>query len=846
MYNSYPLTMALPSGSRLGPYEILSALGAGGMGEVYRAHDPRIGRDVAIKVLPVAVSQNRDHLQRLEREARATGALNHPNLLVIFDFGTHDGAPFIVSELLDGITLRDRFAEGRLPVRKAIDYAVQIARGLGAAHDKGIVHRDLKPENIFITADDRVKILDFGLAKLMQPDDSAVSATAATQRMATTPGVVLGTVGYMSPEQVRGTAIDHRSDVFSFGVVLYEMISGVPPFRRESAVETMNAILNDDPLLIAGHATPPAVLRLLEHALEKNRERRFESMKDVAFALEALTDSKASAVKKKSRARKTKVPERPLQPQYRRITFGRGTIMTARFAPDGSIIYGATWEDGPLEILSAHPPDPEARPLGLTGADVLSVSPKGELAVSLGRHYVSGWVTIGTLARRPISGGSPRIVCEDVQEAEWAPDGKNLLIIRRVGGLHRIEWPIGTVLYESPLWISHARQSPLGDLIAFIEHPVWGDDSGAVVVIDRAGQQLVRSSTWSTTGGIAWTPKGDEVWVSASAEWEGSGHDLRGINMSGGERIVLAVPGRVSLHDISAAGDVLLASENSRREAAAGRIDALQERNLTLFDWSYLVDISDDGKFIVIMERAGAVRAQSTIYVRPVDGGPPVRIGEGHARGRPLTPDGKWIIVSPGGTPPHLEMLPVGAGVPRLLPVPHLENLIAWHPFADGERLLLHGNAPAQPPHLFEMSLADGAMRQISQVPVGWPARLSNDGQHVAAMGENETVLLLPVAGGESRPVPGCVAGDLPIGWTPDDRALYVYRRGRTSVLIERVDIATGERTPWHTIRPPDPAGINDIVPGYVMTVYITPDGQTYAYSFRRVLSDLYVVSGLS
>jgi hypothetical protein len=265
-----------------------------------------------------------------------------------------------------------------------------------------------------------------------------------------------------------------------------------------------------------------------------------------------------------------------------------------------------------------------------------------------------------------------------------------------------------------------------------------------------------------------------------------------------------------------------------------------------LFDWSYLVDISDDGEFVVIMERFGAVRAQSTIYVRPVDGGPTVRIGEGHARGRPLTPDGKWIIISPGGTPPHLEMLPVGAGVPRLLPVPHLETLIAWHPFADGERLLLHGNAPAQPPHLFEMSLADGAMRQISQVPVGWPARLSNDGQHVAAMGENDTVLLLPVAGGEARPVPGCVAGDLPIGWTPDDRALYVYRRGRTSVSIERLDITTGERTPWHTIRPADPAGINDIVPGYVMTVYITPDGQTYAYSYRRVLSDLYVVTGLS
>jgi len=836
--------MALAPGSRLGPYEIVSALGAGGMGEVYRAHDPRIGRDVAIKVLAVATSEHRDHLQRFEQEARATGALNHPNLLVIFDFGMHDGAPFIVSELLEGTTLRDRLAEARISVRKAIDYAAQIARGLGAAHEKGIVHRDLKPENIFITSDERAKILDFGLAKLLQPDDREVSATAATQRMTTTTGVVMGTAGYMSPEQVRGTAVDHRSDVFSFGVVLYEMISGVQPFRRSSGVETMNAILNDEPPLIGGDAASPELLRLLEHALEKNRERRFESMKDIAFALEALTGR--GAVQKKSRARRAKESQRARQPRYRRITFGRGTVMTARFAPDGSVIYGATWEDGPLEVFSAHPPDPEVRPLGLIGADVLSVSSKGELAVSLGRRYISGWVTIGTLARRAISGGSPRIVCEDVQEAEWAPDGKNLLIIRSVDGLHRLESPIGNVLYESRLWISHARQSPHGGRIAFLEHPVWGDDNGAVVVIDRVGRELVRSSTWSSTGGIAWTPKGDEVWVSASAEWEGSGHELRGINMSGGERIVLAIPGRVALHDISPAGDVLLAFENGRREAVAGRIEPPQERNLTLFDWSWLADISDDGELIVIMERAGAVRAQSTVYVRPVDGGSPVRIGDGHVRGRAFTPDGKWIIVDTGGSPPNLEMLPVGAGVPCLLPPPQLETLLAWHPFADGERLLLHGKSGAERPHLFEMSLASGAIRPISQVPVDRPARLSNDGRHVAAMGESDTVLLLSVAGGEARPAPGCVAGDLPIGWTPDDRALYVYRRGRTSVPIERVDITTGERTPWHTIRPADPAGIHDIVPGYVMPVYITPDGLTYAYSYRRLLSDLYVVSGLS
>src|SRR5256886_1859533 len=239
--------MMLSVGTKLGPYELLAPLGAGGMGEVYRARDTRLGRDVAVKVLPSSYSDDKERLQRFEQEACATGALNHPNILIVHDIGTHDGSPYVVSELLEGETLRQRISGAALAQRRAIDYALGIAHGLAAAHEKGIVHRDLKPENIFITKDRRVKILDFGIAKLTQAEGTRSQTDIPTRRVDTGPGVVLGTVGYMSPEQVRGQAVDHRSDIFSFGAILYEMLSGRRAFHGESAADTMSAILKEDP-----------------------------------------------------------------------------------------------------------------------------------------------------------------------------------------------------------------------------------------------------------------------------------------------------------------------------------------------------------------------------------------------------------------------------------------------------------------------------------------------------------------------------------------------------------------------------------------------------------------------
>src|SRR2546430_4884426 len=285
--------MKIAAGTKLGRYEIRSKIGEGGMGEVYRAYDGAMHREVAIKVLPAALSADKDRLARFEQEAQSAGALNHPNILVIHHIDTHDGAPYIVSELLEGETLRQRMSGTALAQRRVIDYASQIAHGLAAAHEKGIVHRDLKPDNIFITKDGRVKILDFGIAKLTQPDGNLSQTEIPTRRVDTDPGVVMGTVGYMSPEQVKGRPVDHRSDIFSFGAILYEMLSGRRAFHGESAAETMSAILKEDPpdLSETNHNVSPALERLVNHCLEKNPEERFHSASDLAFALEALSGS---------------------------------------------------------------------------------------------------------------------------------------------------------------------------------------------------------------------------------------------------------------------------------------------------------------------------------------------------------------------------------------------------------------------------------------------------------------------------------------------------------------------------------------------------------------------------
>src|SRR5262249_4335647 len=520
--------MSLAAGTRLGPYEILAPLGAGGMGEVYHARDPRLGRDVAIKVLPASFSQDADRLKRFEQEARSAGVLNHPNVTIVYDIGQHEGVPYVVQELLEGQTLRAELSSGRFSPRKAIDYAIQIAHGLAAAHEKGIVHRDLKPENLFVTREGRVKILDFGLAKLTQVEGFASASKLPT---ATEPGVMMGTVGYMSPEQIKTEPVDTRSDIFALGVILYEMLSGQRPFKGDSAGETMAAILKEEPpdLSVTNQSISSGLERLVRHCLEKNSERRVQSARDLAYDLETLTTVSGAAVPATTlsrRRRRWRVPvvaaavlglgllagravqairQKPPAISYTRLTFRRGTVYSARFAPDGqTVIYCAAWEGQPARIYATRPGGVESRDLQLPDSRILAVSSTGELAILLGHQAT--WGPTGTLARVPLEGGAPRELLESVSLADWSPDGRELAVVHRAGGKDRIEFPIGKVLYETAEAIGSMRFSPRGDLIAITDY------AGAVRTLDLSGKVTTISTGWSWAA-AAWRPDGREVWL---------------------------------------------------------------------------------------------------------------------------------------------------------------------------------------------------------------------------------------------------------------------------------------------------------------------------------------------
>jgi len=876
----------MKSGDTVGAYRILEKVGEGGMGEVYRATDTRLGRDVAIKVLPERLTRDadpsadsgssrasslNDRRARFEREAQAVAALSHPNIVSLFDTGVHEGQLFVVMELLDGETLRGRLAHGALPVRKTIEVAVQIARGLSAAHDKGVVHRDLKPDNIFLLRDGQVKILDFGLARQATPADMSSVSTNMAAPM-TQAGIIMGTVGYISPEQVRGQVVDGRADLFALGAVLYEMLSGRRAFQGGTAAETMAAVLKEDPPDIsAAHGEiPPALDRIVRHCLEKNPLERFQTARDVAFALDALSGSNISVPTLPAPLVKRRVPRWVLTtavvlaavaggagldhlvapPQaagaaFVRKTFEQHAIMNARFMPDGqTIVFSAALTGNAPQLFEIRPGTLDAHPFGPPRTHLLSVSSKGELAILTDARHINHRLYAGTLARMSLE-GSPKPSMENVREADWSPDGETLAVVHTVGSQDRLEFPIGKVLYQTTGYISDPRISPDGNRVAFMDHEDRFDDRGWVKVVDLAGALTTLAGEFWGEQGLAWSRDGSIVYFAASdqAAASSASYQVRAARMAhpGTSSVALNVAGDFTIYDIAGDGRWLGSSDNKRFGVGARVAGQSADRDLSWLTASWNSTLSHDGSRLLFSD--GSTGTNYGVVWRKTDGSPLTHLGEGDAQD--WSPDEKWAM-GLVYTPPQLILYPLGAGDPMRLPRGVIERYQWARFFPDGKSLLVVGNESSRPTRAFRQIIPNGLPTPL--LPEGViPAAVTPDGQSVLAADSANTWRWYMVGSDRSRPAPGFGLADLDspgharaIGWTRDGKTLLVGSGTDVPARIESVDITTGRRRVVADIGPADRVGLSSLV-----VTSVSADGRQYAYDYKKELSTLFVVSGV-
>jgi hypothetical protein len=834
---------SLRKGTRLGPYEILGALGAGGMAEVYRAADSRLGREVAIKVLSAELSADPERLKRFEKEARSASALNHPNIVTIYEIGWEGGVSYIAMERVDGETLRELVTHGSLAIKKLLQIAVQIADGLAKAHEAGIVHRDLKPENVMVTRDGLVKILDFGIAKLTSAGSGGGEDSQVPMTTGTTPGVIVGTVGYMSPEQASGESVGFRSDQFSFGSVLYEMVTGKPAFRRGTTVQTLAAIIDEEPgpIAVAAPRTPVPLCWIVERCLAKDPEARYASTKDLVRDLVTTRDHLSDTASRPEGWALAPPPrgrfraawgfvslaallagallgrllwnESPARPSFHQVTFRAETIETARFAPDGqTIVYGAVREGRPFELFSTRVGSLESRPLGLA-ADVLSISSFGEMAILLG-----GPAQLGTLARAPLAGGAPREILADVRRADWSPDGRVLAAVHVVAGRERLESPIGTVLFESTGSIGPPHFSRTGNRILF-------QDGGSLAIVDPT-RRVAAVGEGLSPSGYGWSPGGDEVWMTVIV---GSTTEVRALRPGGHERTIATFPGSFLLQDVARNGRILadrIAQHAPMMSRAPGE---KLETDLSWLDASVPADISADGKSVLFTETGVGGGESRSVFLRATDGAPAVRLGEGRALA--LSPDGLWALSRRNES---TILLPTAAGQPRPVNASGVDFERGATFFPDG-RLLLSGSSPGHRIRLYSLKLEEGEPRPVTPddalIPEG-AHTVSPDGASVAAsdlVGRWSIYSLAGTSAGKARPIAGLRARETPIRWSADGRFLFVLAE---SGALDRLDPVSGRRETLRQFRPQS-------------IVFPTPNGAAYVYGTGSESSHLFLIEGL-
>jgi eukaryotic-like serine/threonine-protein kinase len=825
-------------------YLVERELGRGGMGRVLLAEDRRLKRRVAIKIVGGAGS--RHGMARLEREARLVASLGHQNILQVHDVGRFEAGPYVVEEYVEGRTLRQLLDEGVPSVAESVGLAAQAAHGLAAAHERGVVHCDLKPENLLVTAARQLKILDFGIARLNTgpaPEEDKGSERELPERGFT------GTLPYSSPEQASCAPFDHRSDLFSLGVVLHELLCGEQPFRGTDAAQTAYAVMRA-PAPPLPKTVPSDVQRIVARCLEKEPQNRFATAAELAAALDAAREritariwprrvatlalmllAATAAVFLWTRFRRDDLVS------YHQITFLPGAIWTARFAPDGATIYYTEAFDGAQpRIFSTRIGSPEHHRLEIENAVLLGVSLRGELAF-LRAPLRRGAGFTGTLATVPAPGGEPRDVLENVDEADWAPSGGSLAVVRRVPAGSQLEYPIGTVLFRTGGWISDARVSPDGERVAFVHHPRTTGYAGDVRMVDRAGHVVTLSGPWGSASGASWSSDGSEILFGATGKpgmTGGTPLSLRAVTPGGKEREITRGAGHLEILDVSREGRVAAILPRRILGIAVSRPGS--DRDLSLRDEQILHDLAPDGSRILFTTNPRTPSGEGAIFVRGVDGGAAVQIATGY--GGTLSPDGRHALIFPmPGSSAPLSLVSLAAGESRSLRPNRLGAVYRGRFLADGRRVLLAASEDGHAMRLWLLSLPDDTVTAVSEEGIS-ASHLAISAGMAAAVDSQGALKLYPYDGAPARPVPGAREGEAPYGFLRDGGLVLGRDSGETELKLDRLNLKTGRRTQWKTLR--------SMAPGASIGRVLLSNGEeVIAYSHESWKTHLYLLEGV-